>query len=329
MTPAFDQFTDLRVAHRHVEGGNVAVLELQSHDGSSLPTWEPGAHIDIRTLDTQGNAVVRQYSLCGPQSASQWRVAILDERQGRGGSHHLFGQVKAGDTVCVRGPRNHFRLASSSEPAILVAGGIGITPVLSMAEQLHASGADFHLYYYGRSRPAMAFVEALEASPYADRVILSFDDQQPLPIDRLFQGVAPGTWLYTCGPEGFMRAVTEKATAHGIPESHIRKELFAATTADSTTGQAGQNTPFVVQLKSTGQTIEVGANESVVQALAKSGIEIVVSCEQGHCGSCLTRVIDGIPDHRDQFLLPEEQEKNDAFTPCCSRALSHCLVLDL
>jgi vanillate O-demethylase ferredoxin subunit len=213
---------------------------------------------------------------------------------------------------------------------VLVAGGIGITPLMTMAEALYREGRQFRLCYHVRSRVSAVFIDELMTTEYADRIHLSVDDEGAKPIDSLFTTEDADGWVYTCGPAGFMNAVMTSAKACGVPSELIRRELFAVDQTVSDLSKAvGGDSAFIVKLNSSGREIEVPAGETVVHALARAGVDVVVSCEQGHCGSCLTRVMEGLPDHRDQFMLPEEHERNDAFTPCCSRSLTSCLVLDL
>jgi vanillate O-demethylase ferredoxin subunit len=329
MSAAGADFFEVVIAQARAEAAGIKVLNLQSLDGAPLAGWEPGAHIDVRTRDRLGNSVVRQYSLCGAQGAATWRIAVLADARGRGGSEHLYAEARAGTRLGVRGPRNHFQLPADERPVVLVAGGIGITPLLAMADSLHAQGRTFRLHYFARSRANMAFLEQLQASPYRSRVHLSFDDEEPTPVDGLFTSEDANAWVYTCGPDGFMKAVIAVAQAAGISEMRIRKELFSSDPEVAAAEEAGGNRAFRIQLRSSGRVIDVPADKTAVNALADAGIEIVVSCEQGHCGSCLTPVLEGMPDHRDQFMLPEEHQRNDCFTPCCSRALSETLVIDL
>ncbi len=329
MNPASANFTVLTVLNWSIQGSNVLVAELASRDGSDLPSWEAGAHIDIKTTDRMGHEVLRQYSLCGHHGQKNWRIAVLGERHGRGASLNLLEKIKTGQTLEVRGPRNLFGLPSDEHPLVLVAGGIGITPILAMAETLSAQKRKFRLHYHARTRESAVFAQELKSSRYAASVIFSFDDENPDGLGRIFSPTDADAWLYTCGPEGFMDAVINAAKAVGVPDSKVRKELFGASAQAVTGGAVRMDQVFTIKIQSTGAMVEVPVGQTAVQALSASGIDVLVSCEQGHCGSCLTSVLEGIPDHRDQFMLPEEHEKNDAFTPCCSRSLTPCLVLDL
>ena len=329
MNPASASLTELAVVNWAIQGANVLVAELSSLDGTELPDWEAGAHIDIQATDRMGHEVVRQYSLCSRHGQKNWRIAVLGDAHGSGASLNLQDAIKAGQTLQARGPRNLFALPSDDRPVVLVAGGIGITPILAMAETLSAQKRKFRLHYHARSLASAAFVDELKSSSYADCVIFSFDDEGSGGVERIFSNADAHAWLYTCGPAGFMNAVMGAAKAAGLQDNKIRKELFGSSAQPISGGSVGMDQAFTIKIQSTGALVEVPVGQTAVQALSAAGIDVLVSCEQGHCGSCLTSVLEGIPDHRDQFMLPEEHEKNDAFTPCCSRSLTRCLVLAL
>lgn len=329
MNAAAAGFTELAVVNWSIQGANVLVAELSSLDGTELPDWEAGAHIDIQATDRMGHEVVRQYSLCSRHGEKNWRIAVLGDPHGSGASLNLQNDIKVGQTLQARGPRNLFALPSDDHLVVLVAGGIGITPILAMAETLSAQKRKFRLHYHARSHASAAFVEELKSSRYASDVTFSFDDENSSGIAQIFSDADAHAWLYTCGPAGFMNAVIGAAKAAGVQDTKIRKELFGGSTAPISGGSVPMDQAFTIKIQSTGAMVEVPVGQTAVQALSAAGIEVLVSCEQGHCGSCLTPVLEGKPDHRDQFMLPEEHERNDAFTPCCSRSLTRCLVLDL
>jgi vanillate O-demethylase ferredoxin subunit len=329
MNPAAAGFTELAVVNWSIQGANVLVAELRGLDGTELPKWEAGAHIDIQATDRMGHEVVRQYSLCSRHGEKHWRIAVLGDAHGSGASLNLQNDIKAGQTLQARGPRNLFALPSDYHPVVLVAGGIGITPILAMAETLSAQNRKFRLHYHARSHERAAFVEELKSSSYASKVTFSFDDENSSGIAQIFSDADAHAWLYTCGPSGFMNAVMGAAKAAGVQDTKMRKELFGGSTEPISGGSVTMDQAFTIKIQSTGAMVEVPVGQTAVKALSAAGIEVLVSCEQGHCGSCLTPVLEGTPDHRDQFMLPEEHEKNDAFTPCCSRSLTRCLVLDL
>ncbi|KND55231.1 Flavodoxin reductase (ferredoxin-NADPH reductase) family 1 Vanillate O-demethylase oxidoreductase [Candidatus Paraburkholderia kirkii] len=229
--------------------------------------------------------------------------------------------------LSIGAPRNHFALTQDARRHLLLAGGIGVTPLLCMAEQLAATGRAFEMHYCARSRERTAFVERIRTSAFAARVHFHFGDgaaDERLEIERLLASAEEGAHLYVCGPGGFMDAVLNAARALGWPAHRLHYEFFAAQAA-STSGDAS----FQVRLARSAKVVTVPADRTVAEALADEGVDVPVSCGQGICGTCLTRVLDGEPDHRDLYLSPDEQARNDQFTPCCSRAKSRMLVLDL
>lgn len=313
----------LRVARRQVEAEGICSFELVAADGAPLPAWTAGAHVDVQVP----GGPVRPYSLCGsPAERTRWRIAVLREPASRGGSAGMHERVAEGSLLQVGLPRNLFPLADAAASHLLLAGGIGITPILAMAQALAAQGADFRLHYATRSAARTAFAAELAAASYAARVQVHHDDgpaAQRLDLPALLAAPVAGRHLYVCGPQGFIDAVLAGARNAGWPEAQLHWELFSAAPA-ATEGGA-----FEVMLQSSGRVIRVAPDQSVVQALAACGVDVPVSCEMGICGTCLTRVVDGTPDHRDQYLTPEEQAANDQFTPCCSRSKSARLVIDL
>jgi len=312
---------DLRVVSRRTEAEGIIGLVLARPDGGALPPFTAGAHIDVEA----GPDLIRQYSLCNdPRERDHYEIAVLRDPASRGGSVAVHDRFREGDPIRVGPPRNHFELQAVRSTALLIAGGIGITPLLCMAEQLAATGAPFSLHYCTRTPARTAFRERLARAPFADRIVFHFDDgpdAQRFNPGALFTGAAAGTDAYVCGPSAFIDWVHTAAAEAGFPGENLYREYFAG---DTSSGAAG-DTPFLLRIASTGETIEVGANESAAKALARHGIEVPVSCEQGICGTCITRVLEGEPDHRDLLMI----DGNDEFTPCCSRALSPALVLDL
>lgn len=314
---------DVRVARKTVEADDIISFELVRADGATLPAFEPGAHLDIHVP----GGLVRQYSLCNPSTEThRYQIAVLRDPGSRGGSVAMHDQLKEGDTVRISAPRNHFPLQAGVAHTLLMGGGIGITPVLCMAEQLARNGAPFELHYCTRTPSRTAFHDALRAGPFADRVHFHFDDgaaEQKLDIGAKLAACSSDTHLYVCGPKGFMDAVLGKARELGWPESRIHFEYFGAEVVHK-----ADDGVFEIEVNS-GQVIPVQPDQSIAQALAAVGIEVPLSCEQGVCGTCLTRVISGTPDHRDMYLTPAEQEQNDQILVCCSRSKSPRLVLDL
>ena len=311
------------VVRKTVEAEGIVSFELAAVDGHPLPAFSAGSHIDVQVP----GGLTRQYSLCNDSlEQHRYRIAVLRDAASRGGSVAMHDAVREGDVLHISEPRNHFPL-QHAQRSLLFAGGIGVTPLLCMAQRLGAIAADFELHYCTRSPERTAFRQEIAGSPFAGRVHFHFDDgppEQKLQLDPLLATHAPGTHLYVCGPAGFIDHVVGGAKARGWAAEQIHLEYFAAAPQDHSADGA-----FEVKLASTGRSYPVAAGQSVVQALREHGVEIMTSCEQGVCGTCITRVLDGVPDHRDLYFTDEEKAKNDQFTPCCSRACSRTLVLDL
>ncbi len=299
------------------EAEGVLSLYLVS-GGGALPSWAPGAHVDL----LMGEGLERQYSLCGdPAEGSRWRLAVLREPESRGGSAHVHEKIKAGDRVEVRGPRNNFAL----EPAdsyIFIAGGIGITPILPMVRQVSDSGADWVLVYGGRRQASMAFVEELAA--YGDRVILWPEEHHGLiDLPRFLGTPRDGCKVYCCGPEPLIEAVTNRCEAW--PDGALHVERFRPPEG----GPDPSGDGFEVYLDYSELTITVPSGKTILQAVEEAGVEALFSCREGTCGTCETRVLEGVPDHRDYVLSREDQESGEMMMICCSRSRTPRLVLDL
>ncbi|MEJ2593325.1 MAG: PDR/VanB family oxidoreductase [Candidatus Thiodiazotropha sp.] len=315
---------DVVVVKKTRETEDIVSLELARPDGLALPAFEPGAHIDVHLP----NGLLRQYSLCNhPGETHRYLIAVLKEPDSRGGSVALHEQVEVDDRLQISEPRNLFPMAEHAERTLLFAGGIGITPLLGMAHALSDAKADFELHYSARSRNGMAFAERIMDSAFADRVtfhISAEGQSHRLDADALLATPRPGTHLYVCGPARFMDYVLDSAKANGWPSEQVHREYFSAAPVDHT-----QDGSFEVEIKSTGEVIAIPADRSALHVLEEAGFDIPMSCEEGVCGTCLTRVLAGEPDHRDLFMTDEEHALNDQFTPCCSRARSGRLLLDL
>lgn len=273
---------------------------------------------------------LRHYSLCGdPRDSLRYRIAVLRCPDSRGGSASMHDALHAGSLLESSSPRNHFPLAPEARHSVLLAGGIGITPILCMARQLAADGASFELHYSCRSERHAAFRDELDAAPFAAHIHFHFSTGGGrLDLDTLLQQAAPGSHIYACGPAGFMDAVASAAQRHGWPDGQLHTERFGAGAgADPLAGAHGP--AFDIRIASTGQLIRVEEGVSALAALAASGVQLHSSCGQGVCGSCVTGVLQGQPEHRDQCLTAAERARNDCFTPCCSRSRSPLLVLDL
>lgn len=312
---------NVRVARKSIEALDICTLELVDAQGEALPTFSAGSHVDVHLP----NGLVRQYSLCNdPTESHRYLIAVLKDPGSRGGSLAVHEQIRAGDTLSISRPRNHFELQPNAQKSVLLAGGIGITPLLCMAERLAMLQADFDLHYCTRSRERTAFRERILESTFASRVTFHHDDEQAADLSALLAQPAHGVHLYVCGPKGFMDAVIDTAKRLGWADDYVHHEYFSSTVVPSE-GDAA----FEIQLASSGRVIQVPSSRTAAQALADAGVVVATSCEQGVCGTCLTRVLDGKPEHRDMYLSPDEQSQNNCFLPCCSRSLSSRLVLDL
>ncbi|TQC45009.1 oxidoreductase [Rhodococcus sp. WS4] len=307
------------IVARHDETPEVVSLELSLPDGGELPAWAPGAHIDIAA----GEAGVRQYSLCGdPQDRLRWRVGVLLEPDGRGGSRYLHREAVPGSTLTVSLPRNNFELEPSAE-YVFVAGGIGITPMLPMIAAAEAAGAAWTLHYGGRSRQSMAYLD--EVAAHGDRVgVLPQDECGILPVSDILARSAPRAQVYCCGPEPLLAAV-ESAIAPGDAQ-RLHVERFRPRSADE---ESVPDRDFTVRIASTGATVRVGEGQSIVDALEGVGIAVETSCREGTCASCETPVLEGEVCHRDSVLSAGEREQSVSIMLCVSRARSDLLVLDL
>ncbi len=314
----------VRVARKAVEALDIVTLELVAANGQALPAFSAGSHIDVQLP----NGITRQYSLCNdPQETHRYQIGVLRDAASRGGSAAVHDLVKEGDVLTISAPRNHFGLAHEAKKHLLLAGGIGVTPILCMAERLANTGTDFEMHYATRAPERTAFRQRIAASAFASRVQFHHDNgdaAQKLDVQQLLGRPETGTHLYVCGPKGFMDAVLNTARGAGWPEAQIHYEFFGAEVAKS-----DSDASFEIKLASSGRIVMVPRDQTVVQALAAAGVDIMMSCEQGVCGTCLTRVLEGVPDHKDSYLTPEEQAANDQFTPCCSRSKTPQLVLDL
>lgn len=314
----------VRVARKSVETADICSFELVSANGSKLPEFSAGSHIDVYL----SNGITRQYSLYNsPQENHRYLIGILKDPATRGGSRTMHEQVNEGDMLHISSPKNHFPLVHGAQNTILLAGGIGVTPILCMAERLAIDDSTFEMHYCTRSQNRAAFLDRILQSTFTNKLNLHFDDgapQQKLDIPSLLDTAMPTTHIYVCGPKGFMDAVLNTAHAKGWPASQLHYEFFSAQIDASGTDES-----FEIQLARSSKLFIVPKGKTVVEVLAAASIDIPTSCEQGVCGTCLTRVLDGEPDHRDMYLTTEEKAANNQFLPCCSRAKSTKLVLDL
>jgi ferredoxin-NADP reductase len=310
--------TDVRVAATDRVADGVVTLVLQGLDGADLPRWTPGAHVDLLLPDLPP----RQYSLCGdPADASVWRLGVLREPDGRGGSAYVHDRLRAGDVVRVRGPRNHFPLVDAPR-YLFLAGGIGVTPLLPMVRTAAAAGADWRLVYGGRQRTSMAFLD--ELAVHGDRVLVQPQDECGLlDLDALLSSPEPGTQVYCCGPEPLLEAVEQRCA--GWPAGALHVERFTARPV----GEPVRSGSFEVVLARSGLTLEVPPDRSVLSVVEQAGVGVLSSCSEGTCGTCETAVLEGEPEHRDAVLDDDERAANDCMMICVSRSIGPRLVLDL
>ena len=312
----------LRLVRKTIEAEGICSFEFSDPRGRLLSPFSAGSHIDVKT----GNGITRQYSLCNdPLETHRYVICVLLHADSRGGSRGMHENFAVGDLVQISAPRNHFPLAHSAKDSLLLAAGIGVTPILCMAERLSNVGAEFSLHYCVRSLAQAAFVERIKTSAFADRVTFHVSSEGGrLDIPSLLKGYRHQTHIYVCGSNAFIDGVSAAATEQGWPEAHVHREHFSAAGHMSRLA-----TSFNLKIASTGKLIHVAADETAAAALRRCGFDVPVSCAEGLCGTCLTKVIEGDIEHNDLFLAAEERARNDQFTPCCSRANSPTLVLDL
>jgi vanillate O-demethylase ferredoxin subunit len=309
---------NLRVKRAVWEAPNIISYELTSTDGQELPAFTAGAHIDVKL----SNGLVRSYSLTNSQSERhRYVIAVQKDRQSRGGSKWILQNLRPGEIVAVNEPRNHFKLDETAEKSIFIAGGIGITPMLSMIDRLNTIGREWELVFCYRTRSSAPFLDILQSNP---RVRFNFDREpgaEMLDLNSLVNAAAAGSHLYCCGPETMLEAF-EAATKERPPET-VHVEYFKSTEPPATQGG------FVVVLAKSGREITIPAGKTILTALKDEGFDLPFSCTEGVCGTCETRIIEGIPDHRDRILTERERLESKTMMICCSGAKSEKLVLDL
>lgn len=304
------------------EVADVVVLELTADADDRagvLPPWDPGAHIDVMMPE----GLVRQYSLCGPVDADHWRIAVLREADGRGGSRWLADHAQPGTTLQVSEPRNHFSFDAASRPVVLLAAGIGITPIAAMAAAAAIAETPYRLHYCGAQLSRMALIEEL-VQHHGDLMDLHVSaDGNRLDLDAVVADAASaGAIVYACGPARFLDAVSGAGIRHQVD---VRMEHFTPVEVSSD----AVNTGFEVELAMSGITVDVPADQSILAAVEEQGVLVLSSCAEGTCGTCETPVLDGEIDHRDSILTPAERARNDVMYICVSRAACPRLVLDL
>jgi vanillate monooxygenase ferredoxin subunit len=312
---------EVEIASKRRLATDIVALTLIDPARRPLPAFTAGSHVDLEIA----GGMIRQYSLCNdPADSCAYEIAILRDPGSRGGSVAVHEGLAAGARVRISAPRNLFPLVPTAGKSLLLGGGIGVTPLLCMAEGLARTGAPLELHYCARSRDRAAFLDRIASSAYVAQVHLHFDDGDPsqhFDPASVFAKADARSHAHICGPNGFIDWIYHAAAAAGFSAERLHREYFAA----AETLRKADSCSFEVEIASTGAVLEVPADRSVVAVLQEHGIEISVSCEQGVCGTCITRVLAGTPDHRDMLAIEGEGE----FAPCCSRSRSPRLVLDL
>lgn len=318
-TPPLEESSQLQMRVRAIayEAPGVLSFELVAVDGQPLPSFDPGAHIDVKLDDR----LVRQYSLIGACDGERYVIAVGLDRNSRGGSRRMHEDVRPGQLLTISRPRNTFSLERGAVHTILFAGGIGITPILAMARALRGTGESWTLHYASRSRSAAAFVPELAALGQACR--FHFDDEQAALIDipALIRDAPCGTHFYCCGPAPMISAF--RAALADRPAANVHVESFSPAQPQVQDGS------FIVELARSGMEIRVGGQQSILDAVLEQGIDVPWSCRSGVCGTCETRVLDGVPEHRDLILSEAERAAGRTMMICCSRALTAHLRLDI
>ncbi len=317
--------TRLRVAHIWREAEDITGLDLVAPHGGPLPAFTAGAHV---LLGLPGG-LIRQYSLCNdPAERHRYRLAVLRARDSRGGSAYVAERLRTGDEIDIQGPRNNFPLSAGRSDTLLIAGGIGITPLLSMMFELARQDRPYHLVYCTRSSAHAAFRQELSAPPFAAHVEFIHDEGDPtrgIDLGRLLGGLAPGTEVYCCGPQGLMSAV-RNAGAH-LPAGALHFESFSAP--GERPSQNDETSSFEIELARSGRVLTVPEGKSILNVLRADGFQADSLCEEGYCGTCVVPLLAGEADHRDTVLSDAERTQNRAIAICCSRARSRRLTLDL
>lgn len=300
----------------------ISGYELVAAQGGALPPFSAGAHVEVHIGD-----LIRSYSLSGdPADRTRYEIAVLKEDGGRGGSKAIHETVRVGDVLTISAPINHFPLAGKEARShLLLAGGIGVTPMMAMIAELEARGAKWTMHYMTRDPERTAFRERLAPLVAAGKVYIHHDGGDParsVDIAGLVAEFEIGTHLYFCGPPGFMSACARSVEAW--PPHAVHREYFAAAEGS---GEAKPNLPFQVKIASTGQMLEVPADRSIVDVLRDAGCVVETDCKDGYCGTCITRYLSGEPEHRDTVL--SEKERKSYVMVCCARASKGPLELDL
>jgi len=316
-----EKWMDVVISSRSIEADRIVSLQLTAADGSDLPPFSAGAHIDILV----GENLVRQYSLCNnPRERKTYRLGVLNDENSRGGSKAIHETFEVGQEISIRSPRNNFELDKTDFAKHFFGGGIGITPLISMAYAVRDGAGLFRMHYSTRSQSATAFQDELETE-FTGSINIYHDDapvEDRLNIDKVMAEISSGEHIYICGPTGYIDFISNAAKTAQISEDRIHIEHFGNDVT-----QDGKS--FEVVAAKSGKTIIVNEGQTIVDALANSGIELDVSCEQGVCGTCITNVLEGTPDHQDLYLDDDEKASNALIMPCCSRSFTPQIKLDI
>ena len=320
MNTAVQSLTVL-VADVRAEAKDVITLELRAIGGGELPSFTPGAHLDLHLP----NGLMRNYSLTNDwRERNRYVIGVGRAADSRGGSSYVHNSIREGAQLKISPPRNYFPLNENSASFLFIAGGIGITQIMSMVRWCEANDKPWRLIYAARSRQRTAFYEDLCALA-ADRIHFHFDDEsgQVLDVAQAISSWSEGESIYCCGPAPLMEAV--KALTEHLPSDSVRFEWFTVPESD----EPQESNSFTVRLERSDVEFEVPENKSILEVLEEHGFEIPFSCREGLCGTCVTNVCAGEPDHRDYVLSDEERESGKMMTVCCSRSKSSILTLDL
>lgn len=317
---------ELIVSAIRINGDNNLDIKLICPKGNDLPPFTPGAHIDIRTPSGQ----IRQYSLCGsPTDRREYRICVRKDASSRGGSLSLHTDLRVRAKVTVSEPRNLFEIPNARR-YLLFSAGIGITPIITMARSLVFAGSHVEWCHYEGCRSSVAFFDEVSSGNLKHVTTLYLSDEGGSfrkVVPECLQRPDPETAIIACGPDGFLMLLKKRMSEAGWSPTQLYSERFHASPASGLNDQPKDE--FVVQLASSGQCFTIGAEDTIAHVLMENGIPVELSCEQGMCGACLTRVLEGVPDHKDVLLSAIEREACNQMTICCSRSKSPLLVLDI
>lgn len=306
------------VGRRDLIDGKIVELRLAPSDGAAITSWEPGAHIELALP----SGLVRQYSLCGEPSDDFYTIAVLKEEISRGGSIEIHDEIHEGDHLTVRGPKNHFKLEPGAL-TVFMAGGIGITPLLPMMRSLSKQGKPWVLHYGGKSLAALAYLDALQLMEGNEISIYLKNETRRIPVSEIISTLSTEDAIYVCGPESMISEVEEVGARFGV---RVCLERFGPAPGEKP--EIGGDS-FEVELARSAKVLTVPADARLIDIVRTVVPSVPFSCEEGYCGSCETGVLEGVPDHRDSILSPEEKSNNDCMMICVGRSLTPRLVLDL